>query len=125
MQKMVKLDSFFRECNRTNTIVGSKCPCTPICSPVADPVEVAMTRLALKSHTFSDGTFIPKGTILGVPPMPHQLDGENYERPTELDPFRFENAKEGDATRKYFTSVDSEYISFGLGEDILASIDLC
>lgn len=23
MQKMVKLDSFFRECNRTNTIAGS------------------------------------------------------------------------------------------------------
>jgi hypothetical protein len=52
--------------------------------------------------------------------MPHQLDGENYVNPDKLDPFRFENVKNGDATRKYFTSVDSEYLAFGLGACELA-----
>jgi cytochrome P450 len=75
-----------------------------------------MQRMALKAHTFSDGTYVPAGTIIAVPTMPHQLDGENYENPNEFDPFRFENAKDHEATRKYFTSADSEYISFGLGE---------
>jgi cytochrome P450 len=74
-----------------------------------------MTRKALRPHTFSDGTYIPAGTIIGVPPTPHQLDSDNYANPNELDPFRFENTKDGDITRKHFTSVDTEYISFGFG----------
>jgi cytochrome P450 len=79
-----------------------------------------MRRMALKPLTFSDGTHIPVGTIVIVPSMPHQLDGENYVNPKELDPLRFESVNEGDATRKYFTSVDSEYIAFGLGAFKLA-----
>jgi cytochrome P450 len=72
--------------------------------------------MALKPYTFSDGTYVPAGSIIGVPIMPHQLDSDNYENPNEFDPFRFENAKENEATRKYFTSVDSEYLPFGLGQ---------
>jgi cytochrome P450 len=76
---------------------------------------VTLNRIVLKPHTFSDGTHVPIGTMIGVPTMPHQLDGDNYANPLELDPFRFEHAKDGEATRKYFTSVDSDYIPFGLG----------
>jgi cytochrome P450 len=74
-----------------------------------------MNRKIHKSHLFSDGTFVPAGSIMGVPSMPHQLDVANYPNPDELDPTRFEHAKDGEATRKYFTSVDSEYLGFGIG----------
>jgi cytochrome P450 len=74
-----------------------------------------MNRMALKPHLFSDGTYVPAGSILGVPSMPHQLDAANYSNPDTMDPTRFEHAKDGEATRKYFTSVDSEYLGFGIG----------
>jgi hypothetical protein len=46
--------------------------------------------------------------------MPHQLDGNYYEKPLDTEPFRFDGA-EDDATRKYFTSADPQYLPFGLG----------
>jgi hypothetical protein len=81
-----------------------------------------MTRMVLKSHTFSDGTFVPAGSIISVPTMPHQLDAANFENPNELDPSRFEHVKDSDATRRYFTSIDTEYMAFGLGQCIFGLI---
>jgi cytochrome P450 len=71
--------------------------------------------MALQDYTFSDGTFIPKGTILAVPSMPHQMDADTYANPDNFEPFRFENTKEGDVTRKHFTTADPSYMGFGLG----------
>lgn len=73
-----------------------------------------LNRVAYKSCTFSDGTHIPAGTFVTVPLMVHQLDGRNYNNPLETQPFRFETVND-DATRKYFTTSDPNYIAFGLG----------
>jgi hypothetical protein len=48
--------------------------------------------------------------------MPHQLDERNFDSPFETQPFRFEKNVEDDSTRKYFTSVDTQYLAFGLGQ---------
>lgn len=74
-----------------------------------------LTRVACQSHTFSNGTFIPAGTFVTVPSMPHQLNERNYVDPLEMQPFRFENA-EANSSRKHFTTSDPQYVAFGLGE---------
>jgi cytochrome P450 len=76
---------------------------------------VLMTRTAQREYIFSDGTYVPAGTIIGVPSTPHHLDAVNYEEPDGFDPARFEHTKDGEATRKYFTSIDPDYLAFGLG----------
>jgi cytochrome P450 len=77
-----------------------------------------MMRKALKGHVFSDGTYVPAGTIIGVPSIPHHLNQAIYEEPDEVNPARFENAKGSEAIRKYFTSIDSEYLAFGMGQPL-------
>jgi cytochrome P450 len=74
-----------------------------------------MRRKVHMPHTFSDGTYVPVGTIIGVPTLPHQMDGANYQNPNEFDPTRFVHAKEGEATRKHFATIDPEYLAFGIG----------
>jgi len=52
-----KVDSFLKECPR---IEGMNI--------------VTLSRKALKDYTFSDGTFIPKGTLIAAPALsPHQI----------------------------------------------------
>jgi hypothetical protein len=121
LQKMIKLDSFFREVNRTNAIAGSEHLAILHVDIISTRTEwltfsiVTVNRMALQDYTFSDGTFIPKGTILTVPSMPHQMDADVYANPGNFEPFRFENSKEGDVTRKHFTTADPSYMGFGLG----------
>jgi cytochrome P450 len=92
---------------------------------------VTMTRKLLRAHTFSDGTRVPAGAIVGVPTLPHQLDRATYESPHVVDPFRFEHAKDkdGEVAHKHFTSCDSAYLPFGAGKQacpgrFFASIEL-
>ncbi|KAJ5629084.1 hypothetical protein N7490_011312 [Penicillium lividum] len=53
IESMVQVDSFIKECHRHR--------------PIA---PVALTRLAKSDHTFSNGLFIPRGTVLHVPNTP-------------------------------------------------------
>jgi cytochrome P450 len=119
MQKMVKLDSFFRESNRTNPLSGGKASHTlaMVFSLTMNPGT--LMRKVLKPKTFRDGTHLPVGTMTITPTMPHQMDAANYANPTQLDPTRFEQAKDSESPRKYFTSVDSEYLAFGIGSSII------
>ncbi|KAI9571035.1 cytochrome P450 [Boletus coccyginus] len=98
--KMRKIDSFLKESQR---LVGIG--------------AVSLSRKAIKDFTFSDGTFIPKGTLVVVPSRCLHLDNEHYENAHVFDPFRFSDMRdeEGEGTKHHFVSTSMEYLPFGLG----------
>ncbi|KAG9310086.1 cytochrome P450 [Chiua virens] len=98
--KMYKIDSFLRE---TQRVIGIG--------------AVSMTRKALKDFTFSDGTFIPKGTRVVAPALPLHLDDQYYDNAQVFDPFRFSNMRDGGEGAKHqFASTSPEYLPFGHGK---------
>ncbi|GJJ15197.1 hypothetical protein Clacol_009473 [Clathrus columnatus] len=100
MTKMHKLDSFFRESQRYN---GSS--------------FVSLFRLSLKDFTFSDGTLIPKGSLLSVANRPIHRDEEKYPNGDKFDGFRFARirAEDGLNTTHQFVNTSPDYIPFGHG----------
>ncbi|KAI9571037.1 cytochrome P450 [Boletus coccyginus] len=99
--KMRKIDSFLKESQR---LVGIG--------------AVSLSRKAIKDFTFSDGTFIPKGTTVVVPSRSLHLDNEHYENAHVFDPFRFSDMRdeEGEGTKHHFVSTSIEYLPFGHGK---------
>ncbi|KAF8526929.1 cytochrome P450 [Hysterangium stoloniferum] len=96
MSKMHKLDSFLKESLRMN---GS---------------AVILTRKALVDFTFSDGTVIPKGTLISAAATPMHLDNEIYADAGVFNGFRF-NGINGQGVESQFTSTNPDFISFGHG----------
>jgi cytochrome P450 len=85
--------------------------------PEADCIfAVTVTRWSRRDHTFSDGTFIPAGTLIAAPSAPLHYDDKFYENSQEWDPFRFEKLADSNISRRQFTSTDTKYIPFGHGE---------
>ena len=79
---------------------------------------VSLTRKAMKDFTFSDGTFIPKGTIISATGRATHFDRENYEHPDVFDPWRFTGMSDGnilDDLRNQFVATRSEFLPFGYG----------
>lgn len=76
-------------------------------------------RIALQDHTFSDGTYIPKGAVVAAPVNAIQYDESHYPNAHEFQGFRFLDAKndtEGDSSsRRSFVSQNPEYFPFGYG----------
>ncbi|KAJ3478574.1 hypothetical protein NLI96_g9659 [Meripilus lineatus] len=77
MQKMRKVDSFLRECQRYHSLG-----------------LVSMTRRAVKDFQFSDGTFIPAGGFVSAATMTIHHDNEYYSDPDLFDPWRFADLRE-------------------------------
>jgi cytochrome P450 len=80
-----------------------------------------MRRTALKDFTFSDGTFIPKGTHVAAIVRPVHLDEEIYEDPLSFKPFRFAEACEGangarDAVKNQMITTSLQYLPFSHGK---------
>ena len=80
-----------------------------------------MERKAMKDFTFSDGTFIPKGTHVAALARPVHLDEKNYEDPLSFKPFRFAEAREGvddlrDAVKNQLATTSLQYLLFGHGK---------
>ena len=80
-----------------------------------------MERKALKDFTFSDGTFIPKGTHVASVARAVHLDEKIYEDPLSFKPFRFAEAREGvddakDAITNQLTTTSLQYLLFGHGK---------
>ncbi|KAF8549790.1 cytochrome P450 [Imleria badia] len=98
--KMRKIDSFLRECQR---IEGISC--------------ISLARKALKDFTFSDGTFIPKGTSIAAATLPLHHDKTVYENPDVFEPFRFAHMceEDGKGPKQQFASTSIEYLPFGHG----------
>jgi cytochrome P450 len=76
-----------------------------------------MPRVAVKDHTFPDGTRVPRGTTVAIAIDSIHLNEKIYSDPLKFDPFRFVKLKEQDDTGKRFdmvtTAVDS--LTFGHG----------
>ncbi|KAN0094344.1 Cytochrome P450 [Tylopilus felleus] len=100
LAKMHKIDSFLKESQR---LVGNS--------------VVGLTRKAVKDFTFSDGTFIPKGTSVAAAAWCLHLDDEYYDNPHVFDPFRFANMRDDEHDTKHqFVSTSTEYLPFGHGK---------
>ncbi|KAI0000304.1 cytochrome P450 [Russula vinacea] len=102
IDRMHKIDSFIRESQRLDSFILS-----------------ALTRVALRPFTFSNGVTVPAGTLVSVPACAIHTDERIYPKADEFDGFRFAKLckSEGDSmTSKYQSvSVSSEHLAFGLG----------
>ncbi|KAJ3489331.1 hypothetical protein NLI96_g2202 [Meripilus lineatus] len=98
LQKMRKVDSFLRECQRYQGI-GS----------------VSARRRARKDFQFSDGTRIPKGTFLSVSSMSIHRDSEYYDKPDIFNPWRFSELQEEEGLKHQLVATSNEYLFFGHG----------
>ncbi|EPQ55820.1 cytochrome P450 [Gloeophyllum trabeum ATCC 11539] len=98
--KMYLLDSFLREVLRLN---GAQ--------------AWSLNRIALKDYTFSDGTFIPKGTNIAATSHPVHTDPSVYKNPDDFDPFRFARAakEDGAASKHLLVTTSLDYLPFGHG----------
>jgi len=105
LEQMIKVDSFMKESQRV--------------SPVG---VLLMNRYAVVDFTFTDGTFVPAGTILSVSTGSIHLDPQIYEDPLKFDGFRFVKMKERAALdvnqqdKKFdVVTVNSDFAAFGQG----------
>lgn len=100
MQRMRMVDSFLKEAQRFYGL-GS----------------ISINRKALQDYTFSDGTFIPKGTFVAAASIPVHYDEEFYENPEIFNPWRFSDirSEEGEGTKHQMVSTSTEYVAFGHG----------
>ncbi|EKM50862.1 uncharacterized protein PHACADRAFT_128456 [Phanerochaete carnosa HHB-10118-sp] len=101
LQKMRKVDSFLKECQRLD-----------------NARTVFLERKALKDFTFSDGTFIPKGSHVSTSKMATHDQTKYYDDPYIFDPWRFSNMPDetGEGTKHQMVNTSMEYLPFGAGK---------
>ena len=81
-----------------------------------------MKRSVLEDYTFSDGTTVPAGTIIGISTASVHFDPAVYEDPLKFDGFRFIKMKDravldGYPDKNYdAVTVNSESVAFGQGK---------
>ena len=87
-----------------------------MCAPIS---PVAVSRLALRPFTFSNGVTVPAGTLVSIPASTTHTDERIYPNPDEFDGFRFSRLREseGDSmtNRHQMVSTSTEHLAFGLG----------
>ncbi|KAI0741599.1 cytochrome P450 [Daedaleopsis nitida] len=101
MGRMWKLDSFLRESQRVNGVSLT-----------------SVIRKAMVDVTLSDGTFLPKDTLVVAASYPTHQDEHNYPSPAVFDGFRFSRMREaeGEITKHQFVNTSVDYIPFGHGK---------
>ena len=82
------------------------------------PLLAGLWRKALKDFTFSDGIFLPKGTLIGIATRSIHHDEKFYESANVFKPFRFAemHGQDGDGAKNQFVSTTMEYLAFGHGK---------
>ena len=77
-----------------------------------------MTRKAMKDFTFSNGTRIPKGTIVTSAATALHIDDDIYPDGTTFKGFRFSDMREedGEGTKNQMVVTSVDYLAFGLGK---------
>lgn len=102
MQRMRKIDSFLKECQRLNSIGN-----------------MLMTRKALKDWTLSDGTLIPTGTFVAIANDAMNKDDEVFPDARTFNGFRFADMRDGDgeldSIKHQMVSLSLDHIVFGHG----------
>ena len=78
---------------------------------------VNLFRKAVKDVTLSDGTRIPKGTLVAAAAVTAHSDDTRYTDPMVFDPFRFARMREGEGegTKHQMVHTSVEYMPFGHG----------
>jgi cytochrome P450 len=81
---------------------------------------VSTARKAMKDFTFSDGTFIPKGMMIGAATRCLHYDAKFYKNANVFEPFRFAEMNEegSDGAKHQFVSTAIEYLPFGHGKQV-------
>ena len=75
-------------------------------------------RKAVKDVTLSDGTRIPKGTLVAAAAITAHSDDTRYTAPGVFDPFRFARMREGgsgEATKHQLVNTSVDFLTFGHG----------
>ncbi|TFK92809.1 cytochrome P450 [Polyporus arcularius HHB13444] len=100
IDNMRKLDSFLKESQRCNCVV-------PFVS----------LRKAMDDLTLTDGTFLPKGTMVAAVASPIHHDASLYPSLHTFDPFRFSSMfdAEGPSVTQRFTHTSARWLTFGYG----------
>nr|BAL05092.1 cytochrome P450 [Phanerodontia chrysosporium] len=103
VQRMRKLDSFMKECQRLHGLGA-----------------LTMSRVALQDYTFSDGTRIPRGTLVMAASRPIHHDAALYAPDAgAFDPWRFARLRAADADssiKHQMVHTSAEYLAFGHGK---------
>ena len=83
--------------------------------------------MVLKDVTLSDGTFIPKGTLLAAATHATHHDEAVYPDAEVFDPFRFAHMREqaGESMKHQFVNTSLEYIPFGHGKHAWYAVRFC
>lgn len=121
MQKMRKLDSFMREAQRYNGLsLGKWTPLqyANILFMLKLSCLASMGRKAVVDYTLSDGTFLPKGTLITCNAVAVHREASHYPNPDEFDGFRFANIRaevEGESAKNQLVATSTEYLTFGHG----------
>ncbi|PPR06488.1 hypothetical protein CVT26_004577 [Gymnopilus dilepis] len=98
MQKLVKLESFISESQRSAVNAH------------------ALNRKVLKDFTFSNGITLPAGTEVAVASHSIHLDNKNYDHARQFQGFRFLDAQnDGEGLKHQFISLTPSYQTFGMG----------
>jgi cytochrome P450 len=76
-----------------------------------------MGRLALRDHTFSDGTRVPKGAFVSAVSTPRHLDDEVYPDAKTFQGFRFSDMRdeEGEGAKNQLVATSLDFLPFGHG----------
>lgn len=80
---------------------------------------VASTKLALQDFALSDGTILPKGTLVAAPLRAMHYDDENYADANTFQPWRFyreSDESDGEVNAQSMTTTTPTYLSFGHGK---------
>jgi len=98
--KLRKVDSFLRESQR-----------------LSGNGAFSVRRKVLKDFTFSNGTTIPAGCMIGIPHRSVHCDPENYSDPEIFDGFRYSKMREneGESTKHGMATLAPDYLIFGQG----------
>ncbi|KAF5365174.1 hypothetical protein D9758_005367 [Tetrapyrgos nigripes] len=124
MGRLWKLDSFLQETQRTNGTGASEIVSPMSSSPLfvcahLNPIYIAvMSRKVMKDFIFSDGTFVPAGSIIAYPGYSTHHDESLYKNATTMDPFRFSKMREqnGESIRHQMVTTREEWVLFGTGK---------
>ncbi|KIY48214.1 cytochrome P450 [Fistulina hepatica ATCC 64428] len=99
IEKMYRIDSLIKESLRYSGIAWA-----------------TMERKTMQPLTLSDGTYIPKGTLIFTTDLPHR-DPSKYDDPQTFDPWRFYKMRNSDnlASSAPLTAVGPAFVTFGRG----------
>ena len=73
----------------------------------------------MADFTLSDGTFLPKGTIISINAMTNHYDDGHYANASSFDGFRFARKRESSAeneAKHQMVATSSDFLAFGYGK---------